>query len=196
MNIVKKAFTKSIWVFHMSVGSCNNCDIETLDCFTPRFDLERFGIQLIGSARHADALLITGAMNKKAVLRMKKIYGQAPKPCVVVACGTCACSQHMFRYSYNVVSGIDNYIPVDVYIPGCPPTPQAMLYGLIALQKKIDKQSIRNVRWYQKGAVETIPVPILGPDLIDTREIDLIKKYTQEKLAQNAGDQTPDEQAG
>jgi Ni,Fe-hydrogenase III small subunit len=139
MNIVKKAFTKSIWVFHMSVGSCNNCDIETLDCFTPRFDLERFGIQLIGSARHADALLITGAMNKKAVLRMKKIYGQAPKPCVVVACGTCACSQHMFRYSYNVAEPLDKILPVDVYIPGCPPKPEAIIAGIVKALDKIKK---------------------------------------------------------
>ncbi len=85
MDLKTKALTKSIWVFHVSAGSCNNCDIEILDWFTPRFDIERFGMQLIGSVRHADALLITGAMNRKAVPRMKKIYEQAPKPCVVVA---------------------------------------------------------------------------------------------------------------
>ena len=84
MDIKTKALIKSFWVFHVSAGSCNNCDIELLDLFTPRFDVERFGIQLIGSVRHADALLITGAMNRKSVERMKKIYEQAPKPCVVV----------------------------------------------------------------------------------------------------------------
>jgi len=139
MNIIKKAFTKSIWVFHMSVGSCNNCDIEILDCFTPRHDLERFGIQLVGSVRHADALLVTGAMNKKAVSRMKKVYEQAPKPCVVVACGTCACSQHMFRYSYNVGAPLDKILPVDVYIPGCPPKPEAIIAGIAKMIKKIKK---------------------------------------------------------
>jgi len=139
MNIIKRAFTKSIWVFHMSVGSCNNCDIEALDCFTPRHDLERFGIQLIGSARHADALLITGAMNKKAVVRMKKVYEQVPKPCVVIACGICALSQHMFRDSYNVDKPLDKILPVDLYIPGCPPKPEAIIDGIVKLVNKVKR---------------------------------------------------------
>ncbi|MBU1726758.1 MAG: NADH-quinone oxidoreductase subunit B family protein [Candidatus Omnitrophica bacterium] len=139
MNIKKTALTKSIWVFHISAGSCNNCDIEILDCLTPRFDLERFGIQLIGSARHADALLITGAMNRKSVPRMKKVYEQVPKPCVVVAVGTCACSQHMFRDSYNMIGPLDEILPVDLYIPGCPPKPEAMISGIVKLVTKIRK---------------------------------------------------------
>jgi Ni,Fe-hydrogenase III small subunit len=137
MDLRLKALTKSIWVFHVSVGSCNNCDIETLDCFTPRFDVERFGIQLIGSVRHADVILITGAMNRKSVPRMKKIYAQAPKPCLIVACGTCACSQHMFRDSYNVCESLDKILPVDVYIPGCPPKPEAIISGIVKLLTKI-----------------------------------------------------------
>lgn len=137
MSFKLKALTKSIWVFHVSAGSCNNCDIEILDCFTPRFDIERFGIQLIGSVRHADALLITGAMNRKSVPVMKKIYEQAPKPCVVVAVGQCALSRHMFRYSYNVCAPLDEILPVDLYIPGCPPKPEAMIDGIVKLVKKI-----------------------------------------------------------
>lgn len=132
-----KALTKSIWVFHVSNGSCNNCDIEILDCFTPRFDVERFGIQLVGSVRHADAIIITGAMNRKSVPRMKKIYEQAPKPCVVIACGICAMSQHMFRDSYNVREPLDHILPVDLYIPGCPPKPEAMISGIVKLVGKI-----------------------------------------------------------
>lgn len=139
MDLKTKALTKSIWVFHMSVGSCNNCDIEILDCFTPRFDLERFGIQLIGSVRHADALLITGAMNKKAVPLMKKVYEQAAKPCVVMAVGQCALSRHMFRFSYNVCEPLDEILPVDVYVPGCPPRPEAMIDGLQKLVAKVRK---------------------------------------------------------
>lgn len=141
MDLKTKALTKSIWVFHVSAGSCNNCDIEILDCFTPRFDVERFGIQLIGSVRHADALLITGAMNRKSVPRMKEIYRQAPKPCIVVACGICALSQHMFRDSYNVREPLDKILPVDVYIPGCPPKPEAIISGIIkALDKLKEKK--------------------------------------------------------
>ena len=137
MSLKTKALTKSIWVFHVSAGSCNNCDIEILDCFTPKFDVERFGIQLIGSVRHADAILITGAMNRKSVPLMKKIYEQAPKPCVVVAVGQCALSQHMFRDSYNMIGPLDKILPVDLYIPGCPPRPEAMIDGIRKLVKKI-----------------------------------------------------------
>lgn len=137
IDLKKKALTKSIWVFHLSAGSCNNCDIEILDLFTPRFDVERFGIQLIGSVRHADALLITGAMSRKAVPRMKKVYEQAPKPCVVVAVGQCALSQHMFKDSYHVDKPLDKILPVDLYIPGCPPKPEAMIDGIVKLIKKV-----------------------------------------------------------
>lgn len=137
MDIKLKALTKSIWVFHVSNGSCNNCDIEVLDCFTPRFDVERFGIQLIGSVRHADVILIAGAMNRKSVPRMKQIYAQAPKPCLVVACGICACSQHMFKDSYNVTEPLDKILPVDLYIPGCPPKPEAIISGIVKLVTKI-----------------------------------------------------------
>ncbi len=137
MDLRLKALAKSIWVFHMSVGSCNNCDIEILDLFTPRFDVERFGIQLIGSVRHADALIITGAMNRKSVPLMKKIYDQAPKPCVVIAVGQCAMSRHMFKDSYNVKEPLDHILPVDLYIPGCPPKPEAMIDGIVKLVKKI-----------------------------------------------------------
>jgi len=139
MNLKLKALTKSIWVFHVSAGSCNNCDIEILDLLTPRFDAERFGIQLIGSVRHADCLLITGAMNKKSVPRMKKIYEQVPKPCLVVAVGICACSQHMFKDSYNVDEPLDKILPVDLYIPGCPPKPEAMIDGIVKLVTKLRK---------------------------------------------------------
>ena len=137
MGIKTKALTRSIWVFHVSAGSCNNCDIEILDCFTPKFDIERFGIQLVGSVRHADALIITGAMNRKSVPRMKKIYEQAPKPCIVIAVGQCALSRHMFRFSYNVRDPLDAILPVDLYIPGCPPKPEALIAGIVKLVNKI-----------------------------------------------------------
>lgn len=139
MSLRLKALTKSIFVFHISAGSCNNCDIEILDLLTPRFDVERFGIQLVGSVRHADCLLITGAMNRKSVPRVKKIYEQAPKPCVVVAVGQCALSQHMFKDSYNMIAPLDQILPVDLYIPGCPPKPEAMIDGIVKLVTKLRK---------------------------------------------------------
>jgi len=133
-----KALTKSPWVFHVSAGSCNNCDIEILDCLCPRFDIERFGMMLVGSVRHADALLVTGAMNRKSAIRVKHLYEQAPKPCLVIAVGTCACGQGMFRDSYHMTVPLDELLPpgaVTAYVPGCPPKPEAIILGAVkALQ--------------------------------------------------------------
>jgi NADH-quinone oxidoreductase subunit B len=113
-----------------------------------------------------------------------RLYNQMPEPKYVIAMGACASGGGPFKEGYSVVSGIDKYLPVDVYIAGCPPTPQALLFGLIKLQEKIDKQSIRTVRWYQKEMVEPIPVPVFGPDIMDPRQYELIKQLNQEKLAQ------------
>jgi len=125
------ARTKSPWVFHFSTGSCNNCDIEILDCLTPRFDVERFGIQLVGSIRHADILLVTGSVNRRVAPTIRELYAKAPAPCLVVACGTCACGQHMFKESYHTMDPLDAYVPVSVYIPGCPPKPEAFISGIV-----------------------------------------------------------------
>ncbi len=141
MNLTKmtlQALLKSIWVFHLSSGSCNNCDIEILDCLTPRFDIERFGMRLAGSIRHADALLITGSCNRKSAIRVKNFYEeQVPKPFVVVAIGECALSRGMFIHSYNCPLPLDKIIPVDVYIPGCPPKPEAIIGGVVKLIQKV-----------------------------------------------------------
>ena len=137
MNLKLKALTKSIWVFHAATSPCNNCDIEVLDLITPRYDVERFGIILVGSVRHADALLVTGVPNYKTKERLKKLYSQAPKPCVVVAIGGCACGRIMFKGSYNSPCSVDEVVPVDVYIPGCPPKPEAIIAGVIKLIHKV-----------------------------------------------------------
>lgn len=121
----------------MSTGSCNNCDIEILDLLTPRFDVERFGIMLVGSIRHADAILVTGALNLKTIPRIKNIYNQAPKPCVVIAIGACACGQGMFAKGPNTPEPVDSVLPVDAYIPGCPPKPEAMIAAIVKLIKKL-----------------------------------------------------------
>jgi Ni,Fe-hydrogenase III small subunit len=130
MHLKTKALKKSLWVFHLSTGSCNNCDIEILDCLTPRFDIERFGMVLVGSPKHADVLLVTGIVTKKNVARVKKIYQQVPKPCIVVAIGSCPLSGGIFRTGYNMAGPLNKIIPVDVYIPGCPPKPEAMIAGI------------------------------------------------------------------
>jgi len=141
MGIKMRALLKSPWVFHLSTGSCNNCDIEFLDCLTPRFDVERFGMLLAGSIRHADVLIVTGSANRKCIPRVKQVYEQMPKPCFVVAVGECALSRGMFIESYNCPLPIDKIIPVDVYIPGCPPKPEAIIAGITKLLKKVEEQT-------------------------------------------------------
>jgi NADH-quinone oxidoreductase subunit B len=108
-----------------------------------------------------------------------------PEPKYVVAMGACASGGGPFKEGYNVASGVDEFLPVDVYVPGCPPTPQALLHGFITLQKKIDMQSIKTVRWYSKEPEKAMPVPILGPDLMDPRQFEQIKAYAQKKAAES-----------
>jgi Ni,Fe-hydrogenase III small subunit len=139
MGVKLNALLKSPWVFHLSTGSCNNCDIEVLDCLTPRFDIERFGMLLAGSVRHADVLLVTGSANRKSMERVKKLYEQVPKPCLVVAIGECALSRGMFINSYNCPVPVDKIIPVDVYVPGCPPRPEAIIAAITKLIGKVKK---------------------------------------------------------
>jgi Ni,Fe-hydrogenase III small subunit len=135
MSIKIKALKKSPWVYHVNTGSCNNCDIEILDCLTPRFDVERFGILLVGSPRHTDILLCTGPVTAQSAPRVKEVFEQTPEPKVVAAIGTCACTGGIFKNGYNIVGPLDKIIPVHIYIPGCPPKPEAIILGLVkALQ--------------------------------------------------------------
>lgn len=137
MSFAVNMLTRSLNVFHLGGSACNNCDIEIIDTLTPRYDLERFGITLVGSVRHADVLLITGVFNKKSAIRLKRVYQEAAKPVVVIAIGACACTGNMFQKSYNWDVPVDKYIPVDAYLPGCPPKPEAMIMAVVKLVKKL-----------------------------------------------------------
>jgi NADH-quinone oxidoreductase B subunit len=123
----------SPWAIHYNSGSCNGCDIEILATLTPRYDVERLGIKLQGSPRHADVLICTGPVTLQSRDRLLQIYQQMPEPRFVVAVGSCALSGGAFRGCYNVVGQIDEVIPVDVYIPGCPPRPEAIVDGVVKL---------------------------------------------------------------
>ena len=137
MKLLKKligwARIKSPWVIHFNTGACNACDIEIVAALTPRYDIERFGIQLKGSPRHADVLLCSGPVTRQIEDRLVRIYEQMPEPKFVVAVGTCSCSGGAFRGCYNVKGGIDQAIPVSAYVPGCPARPEAIIDGVVKL---------------------------------------------------------------
>jgi NADH-quinone oxidoreductase B subunit len=131
------ARVNSPWLLHYNSGSCNGCDIEIVATLTPRYDVERFGITLQGSPRNADVLICTGPVTLQSRDRLKRIYAQMPEPKFVVAVGSCATSGGVFQGCYNVVGHIDEVIPVNVYIPGCPPRPEAIIDGVVKLLKSL-----------------------------------------------------------
>ena len=159
------------------------CAIEMIATASSRFDFSRFGFEVMrATPRQADLMIVSGTVTKKMVVPIVRLYNQMPEPKYVLAMGACASGGGPFKEGYNVVSGMDKYLPVDVYVPGCPPTPQALLYGMIALQRKIDGQSIANgddVPWYGEGPAEPTPVPVLGPDIIDPRQMDMIRRQAE-----------------
>ncbi len=170
----------SIWPMFFGLACCA---IEMICAATSRFDFARFGMEIMRpSPRQADLMIVAGTVTKKMIPNIVRLYNQMPEPKYVLAMGACASGGGPFKEGYNVVSGVDEFVPVDVYVPGCPPTPQALLNGFITLQKLIDKQSIKTVRWYRKGPEQPLPVPVLGPDLMDPRKFTGIREYSQKKL--------------
>ena len=137
-RILRWAQLKSPWILHFNTGACNACDIETIATLTPRFDVERLGVQLKGSPRHADILVCSGPVTLQVKDRLVRIYEQMPEPKFVVAIGSCATSGGVFEGLYNVEGGIDKVIPVDAYIPGCPASPQAIIDGVVKLLAKLE----------------------------------------------------------
>jgi NADH-quinone oxidoreductase B subunit len=138
-NLKTWARVNSPWAIHFNSGSCNGCDIEILATLTPRYDVERFGIKLQGSPRHADVLICTGPVTLQARDRLVRIYEQMPEPKFVVAVGSCSISGGVFQGCYNVVGDINAVIPVNVYVPGCPPRPEAIIHGVVELLKSLQK---------------------------------------------------------
>ncbi len=139
-RLIAWARGKSPWIIHFNSGACNACDIEVLASLTPRYDVERFGIQIKGTPRHADVLICSGPVTLQQKERLITIYNQMPEPKFVVAVGTCACSAGVFTGCYCVEGGIDTVIPVDMYVPGCPAKPEAIIDGVVKLLKKLEPQ--------------------------------------------------------
>lgn len=140
MSLINNARTKSPWIIHCNCGACNGCDIETVACLTPVYDVERLGVLNIGNPKHADILIVTGSVNKKNERVLRNIYDQMSEPKVVVAIGSCGCSGGIFRDCYNVIGGADKIVPVDVYVPGCAARPEAIMDGVVlGIQKFQEK---------------------------------------------------------
>jgi NADH-quinone oxidoreductase subunit B len=183
----------SLWPMMFGLACCA---IEMICAAASRYDFSRFGMEVMRpSPRQSDVMIVSGTVTKKMIPQIVRLYNQMPEPKYVVAMGACASGGGPFKEGYNVVSGVDKYVPVDVYIPGCPPTPQALLHGLISLQRKIDAQSIKEVRWYQKEPIEALPVPVLGPDIMDPRKYELFKAQMLQEETQAVESATTAEQA-
>lgn len=140
-KIVLWSRLRSPWVIHFNTGACNGCDIEIVDALTPKYDLERFGIVLKGTPRHADIMIVSGPVTRQQAKRLKRIYEQMAEPKFVLAVGTCACSGGVFDGCYSVIGGLDKVIPVSAYIPGCPVRPEAIIDAVVKLIKELEKSS-------------------------------------------------------
>ena len=177
-NIYNWGRARSMWPMMFGLACCA---IEMIAVQAARFNLSRFGMEIMrASPRQADLMIVSGTVTKKMVPNIVRLYNQMAEPKYVLAMGACATSGGPFKEGYNVVSGIDKFVPVDVYVPGCPPTPEALLYGLMQVHKKVFRQSVRTAPWYRKDQLnESIPLPVLGPDLYNPQDRDALKKLAE-----------------
>jgi Ni,Fe-hydrogenase III small subunit len=130
-SAIHRTLGRSLHIREVDAGSCNGCEVEIVGLNSPVYDIERFGIHFVASPRHADMLLVTGPVSRNMELALRKTYDATPEPRLVVAVGACGCSGGIFGRNYATIGSVDKVIPVDVYVPGCPPNPQALLRGIL-----------------------------------------------------------------
>lgn len=135
---------RSPWLFHMNAGSCNGCDIELVAAITPRYDAEQLGVRLEGSPRHADILCVTGPVTRNAAGAIETVYGQVPAPKAVVAIGSCPATTNVFIDSRTLDGPLDKHVPVDVFVPGCPPRPDAIIQGIAQAASILAERAARS----------------------------------------------------
>lgn len=144
---IKNIFGRSLHIREVDAGSCNGCEVEVNALSNPIYDIERFGLHIVASPRHADMLLVTGPVTRNMELALLKTYNAAPEPKLVAAMGSCACNGGIFGNTYASGGGVDRFLPVDVYIPGCPPRPQAVIFGIMVaidkLEQKIKRKEVK-----------------------------------------------------
>jgi Ni,Fe-hydrogenase III small subunit/formate hydrogenlyase subunit 6/NADH:ubiquinone oxidoreductase subunit I len=137
---IRRVLRRSLQIREVDAGSCNGCEMEITGLNSPVYDAERLGIRFVASPRHADMLLVTGPVTHNMEVPLKKAYNATPEPRLVVAVGACGCSGGIFGCNYASLGGVDQVIPVDVYIPGCPPPPQALLHGILLAVGRMEER--------------------------------------------------------
>ncbi len=138
---IMRVLGRSLAIREVDAGSCNGCEVEVNALTNAIHDIERFGLHIVASPRHADMLLVTGPVTRNMEMPLRQTYHATPAPKMVVAMGSCAISGGVFRGSYATLDGVDQVLPVDVYIPGCPPRPQAIIHGILTAVGKMDKKA-------------------------------------------------------
>ncbi|KFY86136.1 hypothetical protein V500_07843 [Pseudogymnoascus sp. VKM F-4518 (FW-2643)] len=151
--VLSKADALTAWVrngsMHPMTFGLACCAVEMMHCSTPRYDQDRLGIIFRASPRQSDVMIVAGTLTNKMAPALRQVYDQMPEPRWVISMGSCANGGGYYHYSYSVVRGCDRVVPVDIYVPGCPPTSEALLYGIFRLQKKIRRTKVTRM-WYRK----------------------------------------------